>query len=167
MSRPTRIRLERRKGFRLQAVSLALNGMPAMKVDRSTPFGNPFPVDGPGMSFLAVGLGYFGDRSGRLAASLALFRAWMTREPVVPGPFLQKADRVDSKGVPLTADVQGLSLGVAAMLGAAADPGAPPDLATLEGKNIACWCPIGSRCHGDVILELLKEGKSDGRSVSD
>lgn len=24
----------------------------------------------------------------------------------------------------------------------------------LEGKNLACWCPIGSPCHADVLLEL-------------
>ncbi len=24
----------------------------------------------------------------------------------------------------------------------------------LRGKNLACWCPIGSPCHADVLLEL-------------
>lgn len=24
----------------------------------------------------------------------------------------------------------------------------------LRGKHLACWCPIGSPCHGDVLLEL-------------
>lgn len=28
------------------------------------------------------------------------------------------------------------------------------DLTPLRGKNLACWCPIGSPCHGDVLLEL-------------
>lgn len=28
------------------------------------------------------------------------------------------------------------------------------DLAPLRGKNLACWCPIGSPCHADVLLEL-------------
>ena len=27
-------------------------------------------------------------------------------------------------------------------------------LPSLRGKNLACWCPIGSPCHGDVLLEL-------------
>lgn len=26
--------------------------------------------------------------------------------------------------------------------------------AELRGKNLACWCPIGSACHADVLLEL-------------
>jgi len=24
----------------------------------------------------------------------------------------------------------------------------------LRGKNLACWCPIGSPCHGDTLLEI-------------
>lgn len=24
----------------------------------------------------------------------------------------------------------------------------------LRGKNLACWCPIGSPCHADVLLAL-------------
>jgi hypothetical protein len=28
------------------------------------------------------------------------------------------------------------------------------DLHELRGKDLACWCPIGSPCHADVLLEL-------------
>ena len=28
------------------------------------------------------------------------------------------------------------------------------DRAELKGKNLACWCPIGSPCHADVLLQL-------------
>jgi hypothetical protein len=24
----------------------------------------------------------------------------------------------------------------------------------LAGKNLACWCPIGRRCHADILLEI-------------
>lgn len=27
-------------------------------------------------------------------------------------------------------------------------------LAPLRGKNLACWCPLGQPCHGDVLLEI-------------
>lgn len=27
-------------------------------------------------------------------------------------------------------------------------------LATIKGKTLACWCPAGSPCHGDVLLEI-------------
>jgi hypothetical protein len=42
MTAPIRLRLSRAKGFHLQAASLAANGLPAVKVDRSTMWGNPF-----------------------------------------------------------------------------------------------------------------------------
>jgi hypothetical protein len=25
----------------------------------------------------------------------------------------------------------------------------------LQGKNLACWCRKGERCHGDVLLEFV------------
>ena len=24
----------------------------------------------------------------------------------------------------------------------------------LRGKNLSCWCPIGCKCHADILLEL-------------
>ena len=42
---PVRLQLSRRKGFDLQALSLATNGLPAVNVARPSIFGNPFPVD--------------------------------------------------------------------------------------------------------------------------
>lgn len=44
MSKPARVRLSRAKGFYLQAHSQALNGLPAVKCDRTTHFGNPWVV---------------------------------------------------------------------------------------------------------------------------
>lgn len=43
--RPVRIVLSRRAGFDLQAVSHALNGLPAQSVARPGPWGNPFTID--------------------------------------------------------------------------------------------------------------------------
>ena len=42
--KPTRIVLSRRAGFDLQAISQALNGLPAQSVARPGPWGNPFTV---------------------------------------------------------------------------------------------------------------------------
>lgn len=44
MTKPVRLQLSRRKGFDLQAWSRKINGLPATKVTRPGPFGNPFPV---------------------------------------------------------------------------------------------------------------------------
>jgi hypothetical protein len=27
----------------------------------------------------------------------------------------------------------------------------------LRGKNLACWCPIGSSCHADLLLQLAND----------
>ncbi len=44
MSRPVRLKLSRAKGFNLQAVSLATNGLPVVIVSRPSMWGNPFQV---------------------------------------------------------------------------------------------------------------------------
>lgn len=31
------------------------------------------------------------------------------------------------------------------------------DISELRGKNLACWCKIGSPCHADVLLELANK----------
>lgn len=41
---PQRIQLRRTKGWSLREASLAINGLLAVKVDRTTPWGNPFKV---------------------------------------------------------------------------------------------------------------------------
>lgn len=31
----------------------------------------------------------------------------------------------------------------------------------LRGKNLACWCPLDSPCHADVLLEIANAPESD------
>lgn len=33
----------------------------------------------------------------------------------------------------------------------------PAKLETLRGKNLACYCPVGSPCHADVLLEYANK----------
>lgn len=33
----------------------------------------------------------------------------------------------------------------------------PPDVSSLRGKNLACWCKPGSPCHADVLLEIANK----------
>jgi hypothetical protein len=28
----------------------------------------------------------------------------------------------------------------------------------LKGRNLACWCPLGGPCHGDVLLRVVNAG---------
>ena len=32
--------------------------------------------------------------------------------------------------------------------------------AELAGKDLACWCPLSSPCHADVLLELANGGEA-------
>lgn len=85
--RPIRVQLSRRKGFRLQEVSKALNGLPCVKVDRSTWAGNPWrvlPCYGRWVVHshhdLPVG-GLFETREAALAYSLAQLRQHVEENP--------------------------------------------------------------------------------------
>ncbi len=31
--------------------------------------------------------------------------------------------------------------------------------AELRGRDLACWCPLGEPCHGDVLLEIANAGE--------
>jgi hypothetical protein len=31
--------------------------------------------------------------------------------------------------------------------------------AELHGRDLACWCPLGEPCHGDVLLEIANGGE--------
>jgi hypothetical protein len=56
---PQRIQLSRKKGFNLQAASLALNGLPAVNCARPTEWGNPYRVGRPGVSSAAKAVALF------------------------------------------------------------------------------------------------------------
>jgi hypothetical protein len=30
----------------------------------------------------------------------------------------------------------------------------------LRGKDLACWCPVNSPCHADILLKYANEGES-------
>lgn len=58
MAKPVRLRLSRTKGFDLQALSLATNGLPAVVVTRATIWGNPFSVHAGGTHLALNGKRY-------------------------------------------------------------------------------------------------------------
>lgn len=74
MTTPVRLHLSRRKGFNLQALSLATNGLSAVKIDRSTRFGNPFTAQ----AFWDAG--YKGSIEVANANCVGAFKAWMIGE---------------------------------------------------------------------------------------
>ena len=101
VTKPLRIRLSRRKGFRLQAASRDVNGLLAVKVARPGRWGNPFVI----------------GRHGSQASCVQRYRGWLV-QPAQEA--LLKTAR-----------------------------------SALRGKNLACWCEIGTPCHADVLLALV------------
>lgn len=99
---PRRIQLSRAKGWRMPPNTV--------KIDRSTPYGNPFPIGAEGP---------FGRVAPDAEGAVGFFCAMLDDDE----------------------------------LRAAA--GYPTDLSALRGKNLACWCRIGSWCHGDPLLARI------------
>lgn len=128
MTEPVRLQLSRRRGFDLQQWSRAVNGLDAVKADRSTRLGNPFRVTSAtatscgGTKIVWVVGGWSApamwikdDKTEALAISIRAYRAWITRP--------------ENAGL----------------------------LARARGKNLACWCAEGAPCHADVLLELANK----------
>lgn len=73
MIQPVRITLSRAAGFRLQAHSYALNGLPCVKVDRTTRWGNPFTLEEA-----QEHQRYTGEKGDPATWSVEWFRMWIT-----------------------------------------------------------------------------------------
>ncbi|MBN9525410.1 MAG: DUF4326 domain-containing protein [Alphaproteobacteria bacterium] len=74
---PIRLQLSRKKGFNLQSLSLAANGLPAVNVARPSPYGNPFVIgEDAHRLYAAFHKGVVPDA----ATAVALFRAVLVNE---------------------------------------------------------------------------------------
>lgn len=144
---PQRLELSSAKGFNLQAASHALNGLPCIKVDRTTMWGNLWAV-GPTRGYsvplpqspwwLHLELHIEGVMTAQDA--VACFAAMLNWDPI-EDRFLPTSlfSRTPSKAVLEIAD-RGLLL--------------RSRLPDLRGKNLACCCKPGCACHADVLLEM-------------
>lgn len=122
---PQRIQLSRARGWRMPANSV--------KVDRSTPFGNPFALSKGSMSgggerregyFVGDTIKLFDTREEAQRVSVAAFEAWMHQWPQHQ------------------------------LLAAARH--------ALRGKNLACWCKLPNSgepdlCHAAVLLRISND----------
>jgi len=132
MTIPIRIQLSRQKGFNLQAASRAANGLDAVKVDRTSPFGNHYafskdPFEKPATwDVFERGTIIKRCSSKQEAAEYAV--AWHRADILNPGPKNHRL--IDA--VPTPVDIA----------------------KALRGFNLACWCKPGEPCHADVLLEV-------------
>lgn len=145
---PERIQLRRTKGWRLP------DG--AIRVARPTQWGNPFRVDDPWMTWAAIGIGLRADKAGRTEAAVRFYRSWMTGEPVATegekgiGGHLEFGN---GDVVSMESHVRGIALTACGMYDSPTVP-ERPELTPLRDHDLACWCPVGTPCHAEVLLEL-------------
>lgn len=127
--RPVRLRLSRAKGFSLQSLSLATNGLPAVNVARPSKHGTPFRIG----RWFRIG--------ERHSAGLTMaYSECLSSDPQHRRGYTlieTSAEAVDwfrryRERYPLSRAV----------------------VDELRGKNLSCWCGLGAPCHADVLLEI-------------
>lgn len=137
MTTPARIQLSRRGGSNLQATSRALNGLDVVNVARPSKWGNHASVRTM-TDHIARVADHDVLQDGRRAAWLAGDDGQADREYAELGQEaavavfaieMRKFRRLDPVGFEAF-------------------------VAPLRGKNLACWCKPGDRCHADVLLEM-------------
>lgn len=138
-----RLRLQRRRGFRLEEESRAVNGRTAVVVARPTKWGNPWKPGTPGSFWLPdfpiadapVGVALdAGD-------AVALYRRLLTGGPDAVARLLPA--RLNRTGRAIVRDM--LRWHASAIR---------TRLPGLHGRNLACWCAPDAPCHADVLIEL-------------
>jgi hypothetical protein len=125
----------------------------AVYVGRPSKWGNPFDFRREEYGWTALAHGFRADRAGRLAASVAIYRAWLTggRAGVVAGGLV----------------AEGPGGAVAVVSSPVITAPAPPALdeirAALAGRDLVCWCPLDQACHADVLIDLANRPPAASR----
>lgn len=132
---PRRIQLSRAKGWRMPENTV--------KVDRSTRFGNPFlcirPYGCPHSP--DYDHGHREDGTPSMSCCVDTFRLWCEQ-----GLRGEESRLIGNGG--------GIRAALMAAGGNVERTKLVESLHLLRGKNLACWCRPGERCHADVLLEL-------------
>lgn len=142
--KPVRLQLSRRKGFDLQALSRATNGLGAVNVARPSKWGNPFVVGEPS--------GIFDGKDGRALG----IRDQV--EILVPALSLEHVIEFYRRAVEGTIQPEMYPAGHRwrdqFLMKSRSWWPSEAIHHELRGKNLACWCKPGEPCHVDVLLEL-------------
>lgn len=151
---PQRIQLSHKKGFNLQEYSKSLNGLEAVKCDRTTKFGNPFRVeyDKDIKSYLILKenkddkfsvleiLGIYDKKNKEKAIkkSIELFESLIKNndEKNLILEFQHHSFTMINNYKYLTTELIRKE---------------------LKGKNLACWCKEGESCHCNILLRIANE----------
>lgn len=117
----------------------------AIYVGRPTIFGNPwkvggrFTIEGPGMFFSTAD-----EIDTAHDFAVHLYREWLEHGNDSRALLCRRDDET-------AADRDALEKRRRRILG---------QLQSLRGRDLACWCPPGLACHGDVLLELANQEAS-------
>lgn len=131
--KPQRLQLSRKRGFNLQAVSHALNGLPAVNCARPSKWGNPFRIGGWFM---------VGDPNPNALLKMIWCEAANAEIAGRPPGQFTLVDSND-KAVKMFRKLCETSKWAQTR-----------NISELRGKNLACWCAADSPCHCDVLLEI-------------
>lgn len=121
----------------------------AVYVGRPTQWGNPFPAEGDFIEATTRALRYPVAEMWTRGMAVALYRQWLTGDPVIRGDGPELG--ID---VQMTEGTVGGALWVATKRAGMLPLPPKPELLALRGKDLACWCPLDQPCHADVLLEL-------------
>ncbi|APO74233.1 hypothetical protein AM571_CH01397 [Rhizobium etli 8C-3] len=128
MTKPVRIQLLRKRGFRLEEASLAANGLLAMNVARPGRWGNPWKVKVRGR---------FHDTNAA---------AWAgAHDQEINYPF----HRTQADAARRAAECYESALCEGRLTRVKIE-----EVTELRGSNLACWCSLDMPCHADVLLRL-------------
>lgn len=139
-AKPVRLQLSRRKGFNLQVLSRATNGLEAVNVARPSMWGNPFVIGQPS--------GIFAEGQGLRGKAEVLIPA-LTRDQVVEFYETVLSGCLSPEMYPAGHNwldnfhhrYRGFSPTEAAR-------------SYLRGRNLACRCELNELCHADALLRI-------------
>ena len=146
---PQRIQRQRTKGWRMPEG--------AIYVGRPSRWGNQFPTEGAWIEWACRAFGYRTTPWWTQGMSVALYRWWMTGEPVIRGDGPDLGIRVE-----MTEGTMGSAVWIMHARAGVRDLPKRPAIEPLRGHDLACWCPeqnivgMPMPCHADVLLEMLR-----------
>jgi hypothetical protein len=138
---PERIQRQRTKGWKMPPNTVY--------VGRPGPWGNPFNFAASDHCWTALAFGCRGDAKGRREASVKAFREWIAPE----------RGRIKEWEFGVVMEGQGRKIEIGPRTHAGEAPSLDAIRAQLQGKNLACWCPLDQPCHADVLLELANAAR--------
>ena len=133
MNKPVRIQLNRIKGFNLQEHSKTLNGLDAIVVSRPSKFGNPFKdIDD---------MVYVDAIHKRKILDRWVFYAMITDSVNSVSMFRDMFYNINSHQVDDSIYQRFRYM--------------RDRIRDLENKNLACFCPLNTKCHADILLNFI------------